>query len=772
MSLASAVESVMADFYRPLFDEYGIYAIDSGFGQRRGGTDGIRKLIEEYAAENSDGVTMNTCRISTQVALTDGEGEEFISQAVEAQEAVMVEGAVETLLKKFDLIGEQSETAKVLERKTELESRLAVIDTYTVELMRLIDGVSIDVSGMIKGGTPVGISDSFVKRFFVKTVSMADAGINNADIFTRLSSLYENPCRQAEELATVASEYADSMERRDALYEELATVRHEIGLVQDDIAKIQKASEVGEDSDINQKADAAGLKDAYEVQLRKMEEQLETLESAATNLESEYEMSSIDTARLAQDCTERASHLSHLCGTAVLRANEARNVINAVTKLQESLRSEVAEFESLLNLLEEIIDKDTFAGLSESLTNMKGYVGLEYTGVVPDYVLIDETLEYDERLISKSGAFDVLARVPSLAGEVRRWAERSAALADGFSDFSYEGLYFDYSVMPADSVNDELVGLARDGILEALSNGFLKLVLPANGEISKAILDTGLLPELAKTEDEIADPQSLAESIDVSGGESVLTSAAGGSAISQFGELLKGGAEEVYEKSILALYLRNHFDSYAKANTSGEHVLKYEQEYLLCGNPEDETNLAGALTQILLIRLASAGIYTMTNRNMTEKAKLAANATVGFLGLPFLTILVRILILTVWALEQALVETAAIACGKRVSLITTESDFCIQFHEIVTFSPETVKEKAESFTEGSVYFSYEDYLTLLTLIKSEKKLAGRAMNLIQENLRYKYDEDFLICNCVVRITADAEFASEKYLYKITRQAAY
>ena len=46
------------------------------------------------------------------------------------------------------------------------------------------------------------------------------------------------------------------------------------------------------------------------------------------------------------------------------------------------------------------------------------------------------------------------------------------------------------------------------------------------------------------------------------------------------------------------------------------------------------------------------------------------------------------------------------------------------------------------------------------------------MNLIQENLRYKYDEDFLICNCVVRITADAEFASEKYLYKITRQAAY
>ena len=123
-------------------------------------------------------------------------------------------------------------------------------------------------------------------------------------------------------------------------------------------------------------------------------------------------------------------------------------------------------------------------------------------------------------------------------------------------------------------------------------------------------------------------------------------------------------------------------------------------------------------------------------------------------------ILLKYLILSVWAFEQAVVETAAVVRGKKVPIITSKKSFCIEMSEMLSFSKEMVGQKADGFSEGSPSLSYEEYLLALLLARKNETLAGRALDLIQENLRYCYGDNFLICNCIVGFEAEAVFSSD------------
>ena len=103
-----------------------------------------------------------------------------------------------------------------------------------------------------------------------------------------------------------------------------------------------------------------------------------------------------------------------------------------------------------------------------------------------------------------------------------------------------------------------------------------------------------------------------------------------------------------------------------------------------------------------------------------------------------------------------MIETAAIMRGKKVPIIPNDKSFCLTLAELPAFAS-LVSEKADNFNESEIYLDYENYLLVLLLLQGQTTQASRAMDIIQENLRYKYDEDFLISNAVTGFSCDAVF---------------
>ena len=150
-------------------------------------------------------------------------------------------------------------------------------------------------------------------------------------------------------------------------------------------------------------------------------------------------------------------------------------------------------------------------------------------------------------------------------------------------------------------------------------------------------------------------------------------------------------------------------------------------------------------------------VYVFCDSTLKAEAQVIATAAVGFTGMPFLIALMKYLILFILAYEQAMIETAALAMGKRISVITEKSTFMLKIYEVVLCTPGHIQQKAGEYPERSFGISYGDYLSIMMFMMGQKKASYRAMDLIQENIRYEYNEDFYIANCVTGFRVKAGF---------------
>ena len=141
---------------------------------------------------------------------------------------------------------------------------------------------------------------------------------------------------------------------------------------------------------------------------------------------------------------------------------------------------------------------------------------------------------------------------------------------------------------------------------------------------------------------------------------------------------------ELTERVLFLSYLTEHFSNYVE-QAEQESALLYEQEYLLCGDIKDSSNLYEVVGRVLLVREIFNLIHVISDG---EKSGLAGEVALGLLGatgLPILVSVMKFLILFVWATEAALVETAALLQGKKVAVIPTGSSFPVSFSFFYSF---------------------------------------------------------------------------------------
>ena len=317
--------------------------------------------------------------------------------------------------------------------------------------------------------------------------------------------------------------------------------------------------------------------------------------------------------------------------------------------------------------------------------------------------LLEETAEEVDRLVEAwedseddEGNHDPL----SLSSAAGMWA-------------AYRKPVFSFTLRSKDT---EKAGLLRQaaGLLEG---SILKLVWPAGEEISQAALrDTASFLAGASRTDPAAAPEGEEHTDFLNGEEDPLTA--------------------VTDRIFTAEYAGSFFD---RALQPGDHVLQYEQEYLLAGEASDPENLQEALTLLFAVRSGSNLLYLMTDTEKQEEAELLAAAVTGLAGAAPLAGVVRNLILVVWAGGESVQDLRTLLSGGRIPAVKTADSWQLSLEGLLQLGKQagesrTGTEGIPTGEEGKDGFSYGSWLKLLLLPRSQEVLRDRILILIRNNI--------------------------------------
>ena len=688
-----AKNSVMAEYSGALFDRYHIFAYNS-----RAETDeGIRYALETKTAYyiNRNLQTENrmlwtpvlqAVNVEKYTLLTEDAGAAFRAGAVEYMKYKGTSLLAEKLLSSLGIFQGAQETTKLLETKTATEDALAEIDACVLELFESVDGFVRDDSGIKQNlWGKVKIKKYFVKKLLAAAPTKESTQISHPELLEAVQTHYVNPQEVFAEMAERLGEYEAAQEELERIENRLAEIEEEELLLKPEL-KLEQA--VLEAERLFYQGEQLVAKQRYISELR----------SWRTTVEG--------------------------CKQAVDKAITTIALIRARQKLTEST---VLQYEEQLLDAVEWLDASLYEELSEGLDTMKRYVGLESEGAerLPDIDRMEVTLEQNADVLEQMSA------VIGTDGEEgstmsRQERERLAQMTALMGEYSHEGLCFDYSGIrlraegksPADSL-EELLGMGITG-----------LVMKDPGAVSQAVLNGAGLPS----------SQQDADAGDVSKGddENTLLSLNQNSSLAGIGEWAMKKGTELTERFLFLSYLGEHFSSYADVEKETEEqtsVLAYEQEYILCGNTQDASNLYEVVIRVLSVRVIFNLIHVLSDSEKSNVAGEAALGLLGVTGLPILVSIMKYLLLSVWAVEAALVETAAILQGKSLPLLPVKSEFPVSFPELLLMTKTRIQEKAAQLSDKQgLSFGYQDYMLLFLLLQKEEVQCMRTLDLIQENL--------------------------------------
>lgn len=222
-------------------------------------------------------------------------------------------------------------------------------------------------------------------------------------------------------------------------------------------------------------------------------------------------------------------------------------------------------------------------------------------------------------------------------------------------------------------------------------------------------------------------------------------------------EEMLGGAELPADKNILEsgiqklayiAYAEKQFSSYVadKGRTT-----KYGMEYLAGGKKEEKDNLSYIVNRLLGIRAMINFACIVSNAALQEKSLATATVLAGFTGMPPVIKAVQYVILLIFAFEEACVDVTALLDGRSIPFLKTAKNIKMAYEEICIASKGLFASKAGTYPVNgapSANITYQQYLYLFLLLISEENLRNRSCDLIQYDLREKYNQTFCLSDCI------------------------
>ena len=225
----------------------------------------------------------------------------------------------------------------------------------------------------------------------------------------------------------------------------------------------------------------------------------------------------------------------------------------------------------------------------------------------------------------------------------------------------------------------------------------------------------------------------------------------------------KNPVAAILDPVLFAEYGIRYFPS--AVDTASSAGLHYETEYLLAGKAEDRECLKEITNRLVLARTALNMLSILQDAEKKAEAEALAALIAGTTVVlaPLVSVLYY-LILTVWAMMEAIADVRCLLSGGKVPLMKGPEDWTISLSGLV----EQGKDAVSAGTEGAGHgMAYRDWMRLALLLTDKKTLRYRMMDMCQENLR-EQNGDFRMGECLFRM--EAEFSGKGVLIPLRRRS--
>lgn len=218
------------------------------------------------------------------------------------------------------------------------------------------------------------------------------------------------------------------------------------------------------------------------------------------------------------------------------------------------------------------------------------------------------------------------------------------------------------------------------------------------------------------------------------------------------------------KKTKLLLYASQMFDNFLSEGNKSAH---YGLEYLISGKEREKDTIAYIVNRLLLIRTLINYIYVNSSISLREKSLVTATEIAAPLAAEAFISVIQQSILLILALEEACIDITALLEGRLVPVIKNQSSFKMDYEQLCMASKTLFQKKAASYpkagntiqlTEMSQGIGYVHYLWLMLLMTSWEELYPRTLDLIQDDLRVRYNQSFCMEQCICQTTATVTYA--------------
>lgn len=778
-ALSTAMDSVLADYYGPLWEEYHIFGYYPGEGTEKEQNDQISALISNYMSYTLEpdkdlGISdqaesyelfnteLNSVTVSGDTKLMDYQGELLMNEAVEYMKYYEIGNGIELLLNKLSLLKTPEKVSYIYEEKQKAEEELAEIDKGVLKLMELLDGIKTSKKGIeVTKDGKLKTTDYFVKMICFGGATMEKAGINQENIYLALKDSYIDPMVDFNTIQSKFPELEQAILQKEEIYTEIQEA-------EDQLLQEQEALE-----QLNSKRKKTKKDNQH---INGILNEIEQINSSINELYESLERQEEIRQQIVDDIYSAQRNVQDLTISIKPIITEAITTIDSIIKKAETAAPLINQYEKILTDKKGLISEEVYSGLEENLAEMKRYVGDNKNSY--NFSGMREILEKDLSILSR--AEDNLNKgKDKLCSEYYDDAQSLFETAKNeLMNYQISGLTLDYSTLVLDKSSQKN---PLDKAESFLKDGITSLVMDpgtiSTSELSQEMLPSDLAAMTDGSTDYLGKLASFFKDAVIGDGNSGMGSLFG-SIGDETGLLSKAGdgVNKLAEFFLFQEYLKEHFEMYSgygkteaqpqTAVTSGNadqkkpSALNYEQEYLIAGKRSDKDNLSSITSRIVFLRMISDFVSLIGDSTKRNEAKLTAATLVGFTGLTFLISITQVLILLCWALAEALLDTCILMMGKEVPIL--KKKVVLELPDLFMISRAYLKEKANTNTNTKeLSLSYQGYISIFLLAKDKKDLAYRAMDLMQENIKLRYDTNsFLISNCIFGYEGAADYTIE------------
>ncbi len=698
MLCSGAGDSTLGKYYYPLFEEYGLLAVDEGFGSAKKNDQKLADEIGEfvtYAVQGTDGGMIGFKDVSTELLKTDMLYENcetgFLKQVRKQAVYDGTEIAISSLTD--GLFFNPAAASKVYEKQADAVSAVSEVVKEIMNLMELVDGVKTKKDGIKtdKNGK-VEVTKTFVKKAGVigeehmRSLYGSDTIFEYAkDMIVYPLSVAENAKKAVKSAETLASETEALSEKYEALKEKIGRFE---GDKETEEFKVLAAEEKKQKSEIVTKTQTLN---SYVSTAGSLYSKLISLADESVKV-SEKALKELEKIKLKQKAAE----------SAVLKyAAEALNTSDIPGELKEFFNSEVEE--------------------------LKKYTGLTASGYNTESMKAE--LEKNIKLLEAAQKTNVRK------GNVHDLLTALNVYSENVKGLSYNSFVFDYGTVSVSKKDHEKF----ENAFADITGAYILKLLGITDVSENRLLGNELPSGLVET----------SVSYDLMSSFSEMTKLIGDKNI---GALIKDGFEKLTDSAALEVYLTANFSNFKNKRTNTK--LAYEREYILFGSKKDVTNLTRLAYRIIGFRLLFTYASLLTDKTRNGEASALAATIAGFTGIPALNYVIKYLILTVWAIDEAIIETAAILSGKKTAFYSPKGN--VSMHELLLMSPELVKTKVNKMSDAAIGLDYGAYVLIFSVLQNTHEKSLRTLDLIQENLRMRFRDEFRVKNCVTSFKFETE----------------